>query len=370
MEVENKNDSVLIPELLKDAPEDIQNIYKEWSVRHNKLLDLENRYISIERPNNQGIIKLDLLNNITSIRKKIKDFSQENKDLVLKNVAIAQKERGKIIALKKQWMHYKPVTSVGTIDTLSTLIIELLGQFKTIEEIQQIVFQTHGVNVTEYKIKTTLIKNQDKIDKLKSAWEGEIDNFSVSRKRGRIERLVYLLQTQTDQYKKSDTFPVVRSQEIRAILEQIRKELEGDKIKIDINGNIDINASINMNMTLQQITSKVALNSFIVGLVAVKQGIDPLKLMHSLQNSYYKDYNGFTNGDMNKPMTYPSDLINNYDWNLIAEKHKDDDKIQEAVVVEEKPTQEVIDLKQKLKDMLAKKIEENEKNKIVLNKKK
>ena len=379
MSIEISNKNIELPVFLENAPDEIVEIYNEWKIDHDKLLNRPDRYIETKRPSNNQLITIDCMWPNPVIRKKLSGCKKEEINRILDKSSEFQREKSRLLHFKNKYMKYNS----GKKDMLSVLqpyssnVLELFGQFKTINEVQKIIYETWGIQLSNIQVARFKNKNKDTINKLKSEWENNYDDFSITKKKGRIERLVYLLQTQTDEYKRSNTFPVVRSKEIRETLDQIRKELEGDKLKIDINGNIDVNASINMNMSVQQITQKVSINSLIIGLVAVKRGLDPTKLMYQLQNSYYKNYNGFITSDKEEEMTYPSNLINQYDWAAIEKKHKD---IEEAQIIEEQKAKQPIvnkpvetinpepepkeDLKAKLQELMAKRNAELEKGRI------
>ena len=83
------------------------------------------------------------------------------------------------------------------------------------------------------------------------------------------------------------------SKELRAIIEQIRKEVKGEEIKLTVDGRIDINATIQANQTLHEFLQKLPINMIVIGLTAAKQGLNPASLIASLGNSYYSKFNGF-----------------------------------------------------------------------------
>jgi hypothetical protein len=114
------------------------------------------------------------------------------------------------------------------------------------------------------------------------------------------------------------------STEIRGIIEQVRKEVKGDEIRLTVDGKIDITASIQANRTIQDFNQKLPINMFIISLVAAKKGINPMNLMAQLGNSFYSNYNGFNKlaGD-DEEMKLPSHFINSYDWNEIENIHKE-----------------------------------------------
>lgn len=353
----------IVPKILSNAPEEVMKIYEEWKERYERLHSEDNKVFVIQRSESHGDIRVDLTHSISNIKRIINPLNKKVRDAILKRYSEVNSEKLELGKLKKEWQNWQTKSGVVAIEPLDTTIIELLGQYKNKDEVKKIIYDCYGVEITDHKINQVKLKSLDKIDKLKSEWEDNYDEFSVSRKKGRIERLVYLLQTQTEEYKRANTAPVSRSKEIRETLEQIRKEIEGDKLKIDINGNIDINASIAMNMNVMQITQKVSINSLIIGLVAAKRGLDPTALMASLTNSYYKVYNGFNPAveGGQQEMTYPSTLINNYDWEKIRMIHENNDHIEEAKIIEESPTNTAIDMKQKLMEMMKKGMGELEK---------
>jgi hypothetical protein len=242
-------------------------------------------------------------------------------------------------------------------------VIEQFGNFKTISEVQKYLAEKYGYDISTNKLAEIRTRNLDKIKPLQEKWEESIDEYSVTHKKGQVERLVYLLNTQLDEYKRDHQYPVKRSTEIRNILNQIWGVVGGNKLVVDINQNIDITATINMNMTLRQITQKVSVNSFIVGMVATKMGIDPLKLMYKLQNTCYKSYNGFTQEQPVEDMVYPSGLINQYDWDAIKRKHENTE-VEDVKIIEETAQPVNIHMKSRLLELMGAKITELEKGKI------
>lgn len=114
------------------------------------------------------------------------------------------------------------------------------------------------------------------------------------------------------------------SSEIIKIIEQVRKEVKGDEIRLTVDGKIDITASIQANRTIQDFNQKLPINMFIISLVAAKKGINPMNLMAQLGNSFYSNYNGFNKlAGEDEEMKLPSHFINSYDWNEIENIHKE-----------------------------------------------
>lgn len=361
MSDKNKINIATLPEHVKTGSREVKKAYKEWLSLRDQLHNHPKRWYSIPDPDNLEESKIiDLIQAISNIRKWIKHVSNEEieaieliwKELHMIKMSIAKQKR--IWDPKK----YGIIGNLSGLDPYSADIIELFGQWKTNKEVKKIIYERWGYDVSSVKISNFKVVNQDKIDALRTEWEKSYDNFDVARKRGRIERLAYLAQTQMDKYKKNNEHSVVNSRELRAILEQIRVEVEGNKLAIDVNGKIDINSTLNMNLSIQRLTQKISINSFCVALVAAKRGIDPTKLMHKLTSSFYKQYNGFMQVSDNRgDIEYPSNLIQTYDWNEIDRMYQngkiEDFEVQEAEVIEESNSTDSI--KSKMMELLTNK---------------
>lgn len=363
---DNQNiDIVSIPAFLEGATEEIINVYKDWYKKHKKLEERPDRYYRYEVPGSKEVIEIDLQHAPLVVKKKLKRLPKKEQTKLQPLISEFSREKARLGLLKKKWANSNKsdkLASVASLDPFAATIIELCGQWKTNREVQQIIEEQYGFKVSEHRLLEFKKKNLDKINKLKSQWEGSYDEFSVTKKRGRIENLVYLLNTQRDEYKRSNTFPTLRSKEIREIIKQIKDEIEGNKLSIDVNGNINITASINMNMNIRDLTKRVSLNNFIVALVAGMRGVDQTKMMNRLTNSYYRAFNGFTQSTGNETVVHPSDLINHYDWNAIQRKHEQKQDIQDAQIIEEQSEPKSVDLKEKLMELMTGKFKELDKS--------
>jgi hypothetical protein len=150
-------------------------------------------------------------------------------------------------------------------------------------------------------------------------------------------------------------------------LEAIRKEVEGDRLTVD--GGIEINVQQNIQMHInQQVFRELNILDFIVAKVSARVGVNPQKLMYSLENSYYAKFTGFKRPDNNRDtdeIHYPSREL--YDFDMIRTKAT------EAKIIEEQPkvVEETPEIKNNLMEALLKKkreIVERERNIMSINK--
>lgn len=67
----------------------------------------------------------------------------------------------------------------------------------------------------------------------------------------------------------------------------------------------------------------IPVNSLVVGMVAAKQGMNPVILMSQLSSSYYKDFNGFGSNILDSDdVVLPGELIKSANWDDLREKNK------------------------------------------------
>jgi len=222
----------------------------------------------------------------------------------------------------------------------------------THEEIKEYL-EKEGYNITTHHLYKFFIKHKDTIDKKRFEFLKTAKDHYLATDAGRMETLAILhakfMKIFNDLYATPNPSISTRQElksisgEIRGIIEQARKEIKGEELKLTIDGRIDINASLAASETIQDISKHIPIQMIPIYLVAAKQGISPHNLLTSLTTSFYKDYNGY--GKLKKgtpPLT--NDLIRNYNWDEIRiyqEKKKSDDTKEDQSDYEEMPAEQV-----------------------------
>ena len=330
-----------LPEEIKNKPQQIIQAYIDWCTIGEKIQNHPKRFLLVPNPeNSEETITVDLIQMWGHCAKKI---SHLNKDTRAK----AKEIWHEILMLKNQKGRYKRLwtrdlqgTEKGSRIAISTKydeLLDLFGKWLTLEEVYNVVRSEWGYHwITKKELNDFRVKHQDKIELIRTEWENKADHFYLAKKRGRVEQLGYLFHTQREKYEESD-HNTNYSKELRAILDQIKKEIEGERISIDINGQINIDATINANKSLKQVYSEISINNMIIGLVAAKKGLNPAALMCELTESIYKDYNGFggalEDGEEQDLSMLPSNML--YDWQKIDRLHKEKNRIEEAEIIKE-----------------------------------
>ncbi len=320
-----KEDIVDLPKELQNQPDRVKKAYAEWIKLEGHIRSHPDRYHKVTDPENEDIIvDIDLTSNWRYIHRKVSHLpANEIVELqtMWRGIQVLKQRKGQ---LKRVWNGALKADEGSTINERETDILELFGRWMTVGEVYDTVHSDWGIaHISKRDINEFRIKNQEKIDKLRTEWENTYDHNYLAKKRGRIEQLGYLYYTQKQKYDGSD-YAATYSREMVKILEQIRKEVEGDRLKLTIDGRIDVDQTIQVNKTLQEVSKELPINDMIIAIVAGKKGLDPVELMGQLTNSTYAKYNGFggvlTKGDEQDLSILPSNFT--YDWVALEKKYK------------------------------------------------
>lgn len=200
-------------------------------------------------------------------------------------------------------------------------ILELLGQDYSVSEVHKILWRDK-INIPYPSLLRFAKRNEEKIRELRNNWREDIQDVSISIKRSRLEKLNYLLNDLLQNY--DNATPLNRipySKEIRGILEQARKEVEGEEIKLTVSGRIDVEATIASYINESHLLRDLTIHQIVISRVAARMGIASGAIIDRLANSFYNKFNGFrSNNDLSTKILYPSAV--NYDILDLQEKNK------------------------------------------------
>lgn len=325
-------------DLLKDAPDFVQLAepylqmkYLDYEMARQNLDNCPDRYfictndqganvrVDLKSPNVKG-----LLANKGCSKEDIDDALEIKKEIITP-LTIRCNEAYKTYCAAFDLSNSKK----GAKDSsLAPLLLDLFGSYNSITDVQKVCRKRHGYIMSEGELKTFYNKNRHLIEQRRTKYTIESKNYKVATEAGRLEMLNDML---TDFKIKYDNFielnkdkdAVAMSREIRAILEQARKEVKGNELKLTVDGRIDINATLHGKENISRIMRDIPINSLVVGMVAAKQGMNPVILMSQLSSSYYKDFNGFGSNILDSnDVVLPGELIKSANWDDLREKNK------------------------------------------------
>lgn len=322
----------------RHVPEGVENFeqYEKYlRLREHPLLN-DKRIIQVK----DSDIQIDLMASTVYVEKVVMDLdiSKIEKNRIIALSKCTRSILGKVSHAKR--LAYGSRRAKGYYNQKEILepkaaeIIEMFGRYYTIGEVHRIVTQEWGIDISHRAVREFKVRNLDKITKLQEEYQKSYSDLRLSHKRGRLDELVWMYKERKDEYFKNNRSRDDQK-ELRGILEQIRKEVEVDKLLIEGDINVNIEATITQHIQKEVLTN-LSLLDIIVARIAAKRNINPQAFIYQLHNSYYNKYNGI-NGiegeEFNNDKIYPSSLI----YDLDGMKQKSIDKSQEVKDIEHKP---------------------------------
>jgi hypothetical protein len=323
-----------------DVPVNIVNkeLYAEYQVLDNQRRTAKDRYW--ECPNgkkvdlfgSQHFIKRDMLKNGCQQKSVDKAFEISGK---FKKIA------GRLISMKRRFnsIDGNSYRTSPVLEERYSEILDLFGKYYTETEVHRIIStEWEYKNLTFNEVKKFAIQNRDKIAELRRQQEEEYSDISIHSKRSQLGKLNYLLQDRMQHYEKKPT--IENSREIRAIIMDAVKIVNGNQIKLDISGKIDIEATLTVSMEYQQtVLKQMTIQQLVLSRVAAKLNVNPIMLMSRLAHSWYSKFNGFNKNDdlINSKPLYPSAI--NYDFSDLGVKFEKqegfDDRMKELPIIKD-----------------------------------
>lgn len=207
-------------------------------------------------------------------------------------------------------------------------VLELFGKLNPVEEVIKIMKEETGVQLGLTELTRFYNANKAIIEKRKEEYIKSSGQYRIANEAGRLEILNVLLSDALLLYKRAISeekysLSQIYSKDIKNLLEQARKEVKGNDIKLTVDGKIDITATIHGTENIGRLMQNIPINAIVVGLVSAKAGLNPIVLINQLATSYYKDFNGFNKNILGRDkIQLPGDLVRTYDWGVLEEKNE------------------------------------------------
>jgi len=226
-------------------------------------------------------------------------------------------------------------------------IMELFGKFYTVTDVSKVMAKEYKIKVPEEELKKFYVENRDLITRRRAEYVLQNKDFRIATETGRLEVLNQMLVEVEIKNRAAGGSNVDYCNLILRIIEQARKEVKGNEIKMTVDGRIDINATLHAETNVMTVMKQMSINALVVGLTAAKVGLNPTVLISQLASSWYAKFNGFNGNLMDgEQVQLPSALIKQYDWDQIERSSKE-------FVQEFTPITEIIDEKEPEKQTTA-----------------
>lgn len=324
-------------EILKDAPDFVQiatkymqDIYVEYEKARRRVDECQDRFITYKGANDV----------IHSIDLKYLNFAglMRSRGASEESIADAKEIRVKVIMpllsqynqARQKYMNAFDLynTKTKALAKLTPTLLNLFGSMYSIKDVQKTIKKREGYDLDEDDLRKFYNENKTLIESRQMKFALKSDKYRIATEAGRLEIINDILTDFQLKYEESvkkeqDSKALTYSREIRNLIEQARKEVKGNELKLTVDGKIDINATLHGQENVGRIMRDIPINSIIVGLVAAKSGIRPEILVNQLATSWYKDFNGFSKNILGQEeIQLPGDLIKTYDWDELREKNK------------------------------------------------
>lgn len=198
-------------------------------------------------------------------------------------------------------------------------IIDLYSKGHSTREIHEVLLENIQSRSLSYNtLEAFKDRNQVDISNKAKLYQDNLDDVPLTKKRRRLEVLQDLYHKWNKQLKESPNIQF--SQEIRAILRQIKEECDGLVLKVEM----DIKHAIDLHISQDEIVGVNPLQIILANL-AGKMGVNPIWFQTRLAQSYYAKINGFINPnikqDYDGEFVFPSDIL--YDFDKLEGKAKE-----------------------------------------------
>jgi hypothetical protein len=211
---------------------------------------------------------------------------------------------------------------------IMSYIVKLFGEMNGVDDVQKILKEEKKIKLTQKELQAIFAKKKAEIESKRAVFLASSNQYKVATEAGRLQIINTIIIDLQHRYQKylaeeKEEKALIFEREIRNMLEQARKEVKGNELKLTVDGKIDIVATLHGQENVSRVFRTLPINSIIIGLVAAKSGLDPTVLVHQLATSYYKDFNGFNKTILGREkIMLPGDLIRAANWDELEKQNQ------------------------------------------------
>jgi hypothetical protein len=199
-------------------------------------------------------------------------------------------------------------------------MIELFGRMFTAREVHELCVKEFQINCTLLAVMNFRDRNINEINARIEEHKRTFSDIRLGYKRSRLEELTWLYITRKRIYeatKKGDDHRL-----LLMTLEQLRKEIEGDRLTMDgtLNANIELTVQEHIN---KELFSNFPLKEIILARVAARANLEVTALLLEINKSYYHQFlHPTTEAELILP-AFPS--TQTYDFDRIRYMHQQEE---------------------------------------------
>lgn len=274
-----------------------------------------------------------------------------------KRLSAMRKAFGKVVQIDKDSGTITSVKVTNELDRQAEQLIDLFGRMYSIKEVHEICLTKLKLKCSTEQLKSFRTKYQQEIARKTESFKRDYSDMRLGIKRGRLEELCDLYNQRKRIYeltKKADDHRL-----LMATLEQIRKEAEGDSIRLEGNLNISVDQIINQQIEQENLaTYNVA--EIVLARIASRSNIPVSMFLAQVQKSWYHQsvFAKEPEDIVFEEIKHPAQQT--YDFSAIAKiQHLEDEnkpllieKAKQAIALPEVKKSVVLKLKSALKEKI------------------
>lgn len=291
--------------------------YKTWKklsqnpliVKHSLHTCSDGIVIDLKRLNHH--VKRDIAHLSKDEQTKILTKKSKITSLINKSNQLKRKAYGHAVGRRK--------TRLDVFEDKKLELIELFGRMFSVDEVYEIVLKDWGLSCSIDSLTKFRKKNLEEISILIEEHKRSYSNVRLGIKRSRLDELTWLYHKHKQRYEETRNASDARM--LRDVLEQIRKEVEGDSLTIDANVTVNMEQTINAHIQ-QELFRTIQLKEIILGRVAARAPeLSAVELIASLRRSYYARYSSFATVSPQRIIDtpYPSELSFDFESTIKGE---------------------------------------------------
>jgi len=303
---------------------------------YNQFLKLrESPWITEKRfyqSQNDKLLQIDLLARDDKIKKAIRHLPDNEQKYIYALRNVVTNAYNKLTTLKKAALgesghsvfYGLNYDDYLVIDNRKAEILAMFGKMWSIQEVHREIVKEWGIDISINAIQSFRAKNLEKILELQKEYTNNFKTVRLAHKKSRLEEYLWLYLETKEQYQSAKSRDDRKF--LKDLLESIRREVDGDVLRIEGDVNVNIEHTLNIHIH-RELFKKLPINEIIITRVATRTGINPLLLLYRLQNSYYAKYTGFAPKDEQKVYDlpeYPSAQV--YDLNKLMQMNQEVNK--------------------------------------------
>jgi hypothetical protein len=313
-----------LPAQVSDLPAGVVNAKAWQEIQQYKQHPLYSSEARIVHTSIEGLT-IDIMMSTYALKMKIRPLPEKEQQQILAKHTLANTIKGKIGSLSviafggNHGAGY--AEAVPILDPRKAELIELFGKMYTAKEVHEIVTTQWGYQLSITVLEAFKARHRSDIEARQEEVKRDAGHIRLGYKPVRMEELSYLHSKRKRLYDENPS--IANERQLQSILEQIRKEAEGEISTVHHTGEITVNTILDPLMR-KQLLQGLSVTDIIIGRVAARLGRNPQFLMQRLQTSMYAKFTGMATQapeDMEATPIYPSLYI--YDFDKIRSRESE-----------------------------------------------